>query len=106
MLKKLIFLFSFLTPLDTLQTFIMLIGGVVLTFVSLNQVGGYSMLMQLYANSTAKIAFNSSSEEDYSTKLKCAQPAQVSWEGWVMSMIWFVNGYHEERNSSNKMAAR
>ena len=65
-------LFNFV---DTLQTFIMLIGGVVLTFVSLRQVGGYSMLMQLYANSTATISFNSS--EDYSARLKCAQPAEV-----------------------------
>ena len=63
---------------DTLQTFIMLIGGVVLTFVSLREVGGYSSLMEQYANTTANIWSNSTeSAEKISARLQCAQPAKV-----------------------------
>ena len=67
---------------DTLQTFIMLIGGVVLTYVSLHEVGGYSMLMAQYANATAQlwpgVGFNES-------MLKCAQPAKVSLDVVIWS---------------------
>ena len=56
----------------------MLIGGVVLTIVSLREVGGYSSLMEHYANATAKVWFNSSDTASaIEARMQCAQPAKV-----------------------------
>ena len=53
----------------------MLIGGAVLTFVSLREVGGYSQLMERYGNATAEIWSNATVPYE---KMKCAKPAKVS----------------------------